>query len=358
MFKRTLIGAAVAAAAISGSANAAIQLAGDAVQLYGQAAISYQYWSADHADKENTVVAEVESRFGLRGTVEFEDFGPDLVWQMESGNAANGGGNDKGQGALGGRDTFIGFAFDGLGSIKYGRQLVAAYNYVDWPHTNPGLGNVFDWHNAIGAGYTDRVNNNLRFDSETFGGFNFQATISGMDKTTDAMVASVAGSYTVDGLSVHAGHYTQDEYGDNKGDISYTILGGSFSTGPMTFTAGYKMMENGNYQAKDASDQATGPYMSNDQNAMSVTAAYNHDGAWLYKVGYAQTFESDKGSDDESTAITARVMRMLPSAVIYVDVRNYDMNKAYFKKSDGGDDKYHDDLNDGTRIMLGTEYYF
>lgn len=349
MFKRTLVGAAVAAAAISGSANAAIQLAGDAVQLYGQAAISYQYWSADHADKENTVVAEVESRFGLKGTVEFEDFGPDLVWQMESGNAANDkvastGHNAKGQGALGGRDTFIGFAFDGVGSIKYGRQLIAAYNYVDWPHSNPGLGNVFDWHNHISAGYKDRVNNNLRFDSETFGGFNFQATVSGMEETTDAMVASVAGSYTVDGVSVHAGHYTQDEYGEEQGDISYSIVGGTFSAGAMTFTAAYKMMENGNWQDKDDDDNPVGPVTSNDQNAMSLTAALSN-GAWLYKAGYAHTFESDKGTDDESTAITGRIMYTLPSTALYFDVRNYDML---------GDDE----ASDGTRFMFGTEYYF
>lgn len=38
MFKRSVLGAAVALAAVSGSANAAIELAGDAVQLYGQAA--------------------------------------------------------------------------------------------------------------------------------------------------------------------------------------------------------------------------------------------------------------------------------------------------------------------------------
>ena len=346
MFKRTLLGAAVAAAAISGSANATIQLAGDAVEFYGQAAISYQYWNAEHSSKENTVQAEVESRFGLKGVVAFEDFGPDIVWQMESGNAANDaadstGNNAKGQGALGGRDTFIGFAFDGLGSIKYGRQLIAAYNYVDWPHTNPGLGNVFDWHNAIDAGFKDRVNNNLRFDSETFGGVNFQATVSGMEKTTDAMVLSVAGSYTMDSVSVHAGHYTQDKYeegGVDKGDISYNIIGGSFTAGPMTFTAGYKTMDNG--------------LTNNSQDAVSVTAALTND-AWLYKLGYAQTFESDKGNNDESKAITARVMRTLPSAVIYFDVRNYDMNAG---KADDG--KYYDDLNDGTRIMLGTEYYF
>ena len=344
MFKRTLVGAAVAAAAISGSANAAISLAGDAVQFYGQAAIAYMYWNADGAGKENTVSTDVESRIGFKGTVEFEDFGPDIVYQIESGNAKS---KDT-EGALGGRDTFIGFAFDGLGSIKYGRQLVAAYNYVDG-NTNPGLGNVFDGHNSLGGkevvegketgkyekvAFQDRADHVLRFDSETFDGFNFQATVSGMEETTDAMVLSVAGSYTVDGISVHAGHYTQKKYtvkGVDKGDNSYTIVGGSFATGPMTFTAAYKMMDNG--------------LVNDSQNAMSASAAYNNDDAWLYKLGYAHAFESDKGNNNESTAITARVMRTLPSANVYFDVRNYDLFGS-------------NEADDGTRIMLGTEYYF
>ena len=61
-------------------------------------------------------------------------------------------GADATWGKFGGRDTYVGFEFDGVGQLKYGRQLVAAYDYVDWPHTNPGLGNVYDWHNAIGTG--------------------------------------------------------------------------------------------------------------------------------------------------------------------------------------------------------------
>ncbi|PJC85505.1 porin [Vibrio sp. HA2012] len=329
IIKRTLTSAAVAAVTLSGSAQAAIQLAGDAVQFYGQAAIAYMYWDAEGAGEDNTASTAVESRFGLKGVVEFEDFGPDIVWQMETGNA-------DGNGLVGGRDTFVGFAFDGVGSVTYGRQLVAAYNYVDWPHSNPGLGNVFDGHNAVKYGakhvYQDRADHVLRFDSETFAGFNFQATLSGMEETTDAMIMNIAGSYTVGGISVHAGHYTQDEYGEGAAkveDNSYTILGGSFTTGPMTFTAGYKMME----------------YGKDSQNAVSATAAYNHDDAWLYKVGYAHTFESDKVDDTESTAITARIMRTLPSAAIYFDIRNYDFL---------GDDE----ADDGTRFMLGTEYYF
>ena len=124
MFKRSVLGAAVALAAVSGSANAAIELAGDAVQMYGQAAGFMHFTNPKAENADSAAQAVIESRIGFRGTVAFDDFGPDLVWQIEGGDANNG----AQSGQLGARDTYLGLNFDGLGSFKYGRQLVAAYN--------------------------------------------------------------------------------------------------------------------------------------------------------------------------------------------------------------------------------------
>ncbi|HHI5408868.1 membrane protein [Vibrio metoecus] len=340
MFKRTLLASAVAMVAAAGSANAAIDLNGKAVQVYGQAAGSYQIWTPDADGKDTTASVEIESRVGFRGEVEFEDFSPNFVWQIESGNAAGA------SGSFGVRDTYVGLAFDGVGSIKYGRQLVAAYNYVDWPHTNPGLGNVFDWYNPTGAALEDRADNVLRFDSVNLNGFNFQATVSNMAQTVDGAGYSLAGSYTQDMFSVHAGYYGQGEYtvdGEKKGDSSFSIIGGQLYLGPVTLTAGYKMVENG--------------LTDNGQDSVSASAQYV-TGNWLYKLGYAHAFDTDKTvetevkkdspkvkNNGEATAITARVMYMLPSYVIYFDVRNYDLNEDI-------------KVSDGTRTMLGMEYYF
>ncbi|MBE1274677.1 porin [Enterovibrio baiacu] len=343
MFKRSLLGAAVAVAAVSGSANAAIELHGQAVQLYGQAAASYQVWDPSASGAETNAGVEVESRIGFKGVVEFDDFAPNFVWQIESGNANNrDSGTDpwnKYHGILGGRDTYVGLQFEDVGTVTFGRRTVAVYDYLDWPHTNPGLGNVFDWTNAIGAGYEDRADNVLRWDSANFGGFNYQATLSGMGSSTDAAVISLAGSYTGDNFSVHGGHYTQGEYDETadgattqKGDVSYSLIGGSVWFGKATFTAGYKMMSN---------DLA-----NDDQDAISVTGQYWLSDKWLTKVGYAQTFESDLGTDNESTAITGRILYALPSMVWYADVRNYEMLND--KENSGS----------GTRFMIGTEYYF
>ena len=365
-FKRTLVCAAVASAAMAGSANAAIELSGQAVQLYGQAAGSLQLNNPETGDS-NTIV-EIESRLGVRGTVEFDDFTPNFVYQMETGNAWNRGGNNDGLGSFGGRDTYFGFAFDDVGQITFGRQLVAAYNYVDWPHSNPGLGNIFDWHNKIGASYQDRANDNIRFDSATWGGWNFQATLSGMDQSNEAMVFSAGTSFTASVFSVHAGYYTQGEYDtdvagkaasqkydaatdswstvkataattEKAGDVSYAIVGGSLYLGDITLTAAYKNMQN------DLKGE------ENDQDAYSATAQYVIDGKWVLKAGYAATSESANGGyDDSSTAITARLGYMLPSTYLYMDVRSYDMAADKI----GDDDKEFD----ATNILLGAEYYF
>ncbi|MGF1753888.1 porin [Vibrio makurazakiensis] len=354
MFKRTLLGAAIATAAMSGSANAAIELAGQAVQFYGQAAGS---WIMIDNQDQDSAGADIESRIGFRGVVEFDDFAPNFIWQMEGGNANNG----DNTGGLGARDTYLGFDFEGFGSIKYGRQLVAAYNYVDWPHSNPGLGNVFDWNNDLGVSYQDRANSVLRYDSANWGGFNLQATVSGMGTDTDQMVASLGTSYSTDLFSVHAGYYDRGSYEttdaeqdkyiiDGNGNVvlnpdyvaggekvtayahNYAVVGGSVYLGDVTLTAAYKAME---------TDSATG---TKDQDAISATAQYVLNGKWVFKAGYASTSDTD-GNDDGDVAITGRLGYILPSAFLYTDVRNYDMDGA-------------DDSKDNTRLLLGAEYYF
>ncbi|MEF1283078.1 porin [Vibrio sp. M250220] len=361
MFKRTLLGAAVATAAMSGSANAAIELAGKAVQFYGQAAGNITL--IDAGDSES-IGAEIESRIGFRGVVEFDDIAPNFIWQIEGGNANN---SDK-TGGLGARDTYLGLEFEGVGQFKYGRQLVAAYNYVDWPHSNPGLGNVFDWNNDINGGYQDRADSVLRFDSANFGGFNFQATLSGMTQDVDQMISSVGTSFSTDTFSVHAGYYHQGSYeqaagepdkfivtgandevsvnpdwtewknnggGTQKETIdsrNYAIIGGSVFLGDLTLTAAYKAMEVG----------------SVGQNAYSATAQYVIDSKYVLKAGYAATDDADGIDNSADTAITARFGYLLPSSYWYIDSRNYEINNK--------DNSYNGDW--AHRILLGMEYYF
>uniref|UniRef100_UPI004048A6A6 porin n=1 Tax=Vibrio anguillarum TaxID=55601 RepID=UPI004048A6A6 len=357
MFKRTLLASAVAMIAVAGSANAAIDLNGKAVQVYGQAAGGLIIQNPSEGD--SSVIADLESRIGFRGVVEYDEFGPDLIWQIESGNA------NGTAGSFGVRDTFLGLAFDGVGSIKYGRQLVAAYNYVDWPHSNPGLGGVFDrsWAPDVGGSYQDRADHVIRFDSETFNGFNFQATLSGMDKTTDALVASIGASIQLGSVNLHGGYYTQGSYDvqvaatdpkpgvdkdgklevvpgtaaktDKAGDMSYGIVGASWGINSFTLTGAVKFMENG--------------VADSEQMAYSATAQYVMDNKWVYKLGVAASDEVEtKGKtvkDTDDLAITGRLGYLLPSTYLYLDVRYADMNGST-------------EDADGTNIHIGAEYYF
>ncbi|EIA3112827.1 porin [Vibrio cholerae] len=356
MFKRTLLASAVAMVAAAGSANAAIDLNGKAVQVYGQAAGGLIIQNPSEGD--SSVIADLESRIGFRGVVEYENFAPDLIWQIESGNA------NGSAGSFGVRDTFVGLAFDGVGSIKYGRQLVAAYNYVDWPHSNPGLGGVFDrsWAPDVGGSYQDRADHVLRFDSETFGGFNFQATLSGMDKTTEALVASIAASVQLGSVNLHGGYYAQGSYDEavaatkdsvgidnglvvvvpgepattkKAGDMSYGIVGATWGIDSFTLTGAVKFMDNG--------------VADSQQTAYSATAQYVMDNQWVYKLGVAASDKVEtKGKTVDNTddlAITGRLGYLLPSTYLYLDVRYADMNGSTKNA-------------DGTNIHIGAEYYF
>ncbi|WP_394247522.1 porin [Vibrio profundi] len=337
MFKRTLLGATIATAAMTGSANAAVQLAGENFEIYGTAAV-YNITSVPGASgAETTNGAGIESKIGFKGKHVYENFGPDLLWQIESGWADHSAsGTDPWNshyGFLGGRDTFLGLGFD-AGNVKIGRMTHAAYDIVDWPHSNPGLGNVFDWNNDLGAPFQDRADNMIRLESAAMGSFKFNATFSGMEKSTSEMITSVAGYYTQDKFGLHAGYYSRGESADQAAagafkEHSYAIFGGNVYLDKLTLSAAYKMMD----------------YDGNGQNAISATGQYMFTDKFLVKVGYASTDDADGTTDTNDQAITGRLGYLLPSTYLYMDVRNYDF--------DGSDDS-----SDGTNILIGAEYYF
>ncbi|MFA0568676.1 MAG: porin [Vibrio gallaecicus] len=334
-FKRTLLGAVIAASSI-GSASAAVQLAGENFEIYGTAAVyNMTIDSKDSATDTNNTVG-VESKIGFKGKHVYEDFGPDLIWQIESGWASNADRSwDDSKGILGGRDTFMGLVFNDVGTLKFGRQTHAAFDLVDWPHSNPGLGNVFDWNNDLGAGYQDRADNMIRLESAAFGPVKVNATFSGMESSTSEMISSFAAYFTQDKYALHAGYYMRGDSEDQTAadafkEHSYAIVGGSLYLGKLTLTGAYKMMD----------------YDGNGQNAISATGQYMLTDKMLVKLGYASTDEADGvAGDTGDTAITGRLGYLLPSTYLYMDIRNYDFNGS-------------DESADNTRLLLGAEYYF
>ncbi|NGN98578.1 porin [Grimontia sp. S25] len=330
MFKRTLIGAAIATMAAAGSANAAVQLAGENFEIYGTAAAYNMFDSPAASGKDSNNTVGIESKIGFKGKHVYEDFGADFLWQIESGwasHADSAWASDRG--ILGGRDTFVGLGFD-FGNLKIGRMTHAAYDIVDWPHSNPGLGNVFDWNNDLGVSFQDRADNMIRFESAAMGPVKFNVTASGMEKSTSDIIMSAAVYFTQDMYGLHAGYYNRGEAEDKSFvDHSYAIVGGNLYLDKLTLSAAYKMME------------ADG----DNQNAISATAQYMFTDKFLAKLGYASTDDADGTTDTADQAITARLGYLLPSTYLYMDVRNYDFNES-------------DESADTTRLLIGAEYYF
>ncbi len=336
MFKRTLVGAAIATVAVAGSANAAVQLAGENFEIYGTAAAYNLYDAPEANDKDNTNTVGIESKIGFKGKHVYEDFGPDLIWQIESGWASHADSSwASDRGLLGGRDTFIGLGFD-AGNIKIGRMTHAAYDIVDWPHSNPGLGNVFDWNNDLGASFQDRADNMIRLESAAMGPVKINATFSGMESSTSEMISSVAVYLNQEKFGLHAGYYHrgESEERDSTADgffesHSYGVIGGNLYLDKLTLSAAYKMMD----------------YDGDGQNAISATGQYMITDKLLVKLGYAATDDADGTEDTGDQAITGRLGYLLPSTYLYMDVRNYDFDDS-------------DDTDDTTRLLIGAEYYF
>ncbi|MGL5335139.1 MAG: porin, partial [Enterovibrio sp.] len=301
-------------------------------------------------------------RIGFRGTQEFKNFGPAVIWQIESGNAADAGES----GSFGVRDSFIGLQFE-HGKFRYGRLTTPAYDIVDWPYTNPGLGAIFDWNTDIAAGaHLDRVGNHFRWDSKNYNGFTYQLSAGQAQGDVKSAFYSAAAHFTKGIVTLHAGYQYEGERAIAAADVggvtgvtadrSFYIVGGE-----LNFANGFALKGAFKHMNSDY-DHATADGVSQDQNAYSITAEYTRN-SWLYKLGYAGTTDlkssgtlegtniSGTDKDVKDKGITARVMYFLdPSAVIYSDIRHYN-----FGKGDVGNEF---DAKDQTRYGVGIEYYF
>lgn len=351
MFKRSILGAAVAAVAAMGSA--APVMANENVEIYGQAAISF--WVIDNKEGDTTTDVDNESRLGVRGSKDFKN-GPTFIWQMESGNVG-----DKGDdGSFGVRDTFAGFEFD-AGKLRFGRVLTPLYEVVDWPYANPGLGTVWDGNTDIAAGANlDRQNDQFRWDSKNYNGFSYDISVGHQgDNTSDEIFYSAAVHYTAGIFTGHLAYQLDNGIQDSEKDVAKKKFLGSadrtslLAGAELHFENGFSLMGavrsmQSDYDTTQTLNGLAG-VNDEDQLAYSLIGQYV-TGDWLFKLAYAGTTEldSNKGEtkETEDQAITARVLYNIdPSAVVYTDIRSYDMNGNTKDK-------------DLTRWGVGVEYYF
>ncbi|MEF2510140.1 porin [Vibrio mimicus] len=340
--------------------------ANDAIELYGQVAISAYSFAEDGKDTVNRI--ENESRIGFRGTKEM-DRAPTLVWQIEGNNV--GWSDNKGDGQLGLRDTYGGFQDDSWGLVKFGRFDTPLYRIIDWPYSNPGLGNVFDWGSDIdgGANYS-RQSDQISWDSSNWAGFTMTlaAGRGNVPEDSDSNFYGAAAHYHTGPLLLHAGY----EYGTGRvvtieDEASNTTM--SATSDYMTYLTGFELnFENGiglfgaykvmsaeysNYDNAGAELGTIGNLIGGkqDQTSLSVVALYNV-GYWQFKVGYAANSDLEIDSDNvEGTADNV----ISGQAIYYIGTNDNNENNAlvYLRLK-----AMEIDESDITEARLGLEYYF
>jgi len=316
MFKRTLLGAAVAMAstgAFAASETGAIGVLSDFnVQAYGVAAISvfYQEDSSGY-DYEN------ESRIGFRASKDMFD-NVNVFMQIESGYV----GEDGKGNTLGARDTFIGLQGD-WGKVRFGRMLTPLYEIVDWPYSNPGLGRVFDWGGDVKAHY-DRKGDIARYDSPALGGLTFNASVGRGDTGTKGSNHVGFGVHynLADMVTLHGGYETNSKYDGSDFDSTAYIVGFE-----LPLPAGFGLA--GAYKYSEGESKGVAG-QEGEQAQYSLIGQY-WNGPWGFKVGYAANMESEvnnvkQGDDDE--VLSAQLMYVKNGFVPYLRVGQHDAYNA------------------------------
>ncbi|MGN5171588.1 porin [Aeromonas sp. 102P] len=361
------------------------------VDIYGQIAIS-AWTGADWATVdanggyENPIKIENESRIGFRGSKDFAN-GPKFIWQIESGNVGESGGDGK----LGVRDTFGGFEWEGIGKVRAGRMLTPLYEVLDWPYSSISTGKVMDWRgDIIGGGNYDRQSNMIRFDSANHSGFSYNLALGRGNNTNDASsnFYGLGAHYNTGPLTLHATyekgtdrkigegafHGTQklakiDENNENTanallthtsgtGDSNAYLLGFelNFDNG-LGFYGAYKRLT-ADYSDMDLNVIGVGTTTLNgmSQDSYTLATVYN-TGLWQFKLAYAANLKPEfetaagdfKASEFSDSIISGQAMYFLDdSAVAYV--RPYYLQRRGLSVVQDGDKEFG--------LGMGVEYYF
>lgn len=354
-------GAAFADGANSDAAKEFLTKDSFSYEVYGIIAMQAAYRDYDSGSKATDddlggMQLNNESRIGFRGKKQFANFDPTFIWQIEGGYVDPSFG---GEGAgLGERDTFVGFESASWGQIRLGRVLTPMYELVDWPASNPGLGDVYDWGGAIGgAKYQDRQSNTIRWDSPMFADkFSLDIAAGAGDKAGlgegDDYWGGIAAHYKIGPIQLDAAYEgnrnikMESQTWENN---TYLVGAQGWFDNGISFFAQYKYME---------ADASNG--VSEKQDAMSAAIMYT-TGDWQYKLAYAANFDLERDgkkiNDTADDVLSAQVMYFVdPSAVLYVRARTLDFGDGASQLDKPTEARWKS--ADYDEFSVGVEYYF
>ncbi|OZS44838.1 porin [Photobacterium sanguinicancri] len=373
VFKRSVLGVAVATAAMASMSVSAYEIGQNndfSVEVYGVAAISIVNYDITK-NGEDTATGydyENESRIGFRAGKEMFD-NVEVFMQVESGYV----GEDGTGGTLGNRDTFLGLKGD-WGKVRFGRMLTPMYEVIDWPYANPGLGASWDWGGDVKYN-RDRHGDMARYDSPSFGGFNFNIATGRGDKAVEGNNwFGGAAHYTfAEMITLHAAFETESDreleeakaatdgswsYKPN-GDQDKWTAGTAAKDAVMADTFGYLV---GFEASLPAGFGLSGAYKAgeskvqngdkSEQASYAVIGQY-WNGPWGFKLGYTANLESETAGvkqNDEDSIISGQLMYVKNGFVPYIRVAQRDLKAA----NDAG----KIDETDIFVVRVGLEYGF
>ena len=350
--------------------------------IYGLIALQGAYRSYDDAPNMDGMQLNNESRIGWRGHAKFDAL-PEhtkFVWQIEAGYVDPSFDAENGGGYLGERDTFIGLDSTMFGLLRAGRVLSPLYELVDWPASNPGLGDVWDGGSMIsGNDFNDRQSDTIRWDSpELWKGFTVDFAFgAGADRAGDTESEKADSNYW-HGIAAHqkwmysmngwvqldlayemnydtemavGDSSTKNEYWDNT-TFLFGVQGGHAGLG---YFAQYRMSE---------AKSDTIRYGDEEQNGYSVGLMYNFgmDDKWQAKVAYASLddLETDANSNADylkdrlhNGDVWALQMQYMvdTNALVYVRYRDVSLEKYVDNTNMSEDDSFNE-------ASVGIEYWF
>ncbi|MBO9482531.1 porin [Salinisphaera sp. G21_0] len=370
MFKKSIIASSVLAA-LASTAAVADDHSEDkyGYDVYGVLSVQVAHRDYETAKANDGIQVNNESRIGFRGYAKFDGLPSHtkFIWQIESGYVDESfAGENGGEGYLGKRDTFVGFDSTEFGLIRAGRVLTPLYEVVDWPASNPGLGDIYDWGGIIGGNnFNDRQSDTVRWDSkELWTGFTLDIAAGAGQDRAGSTGSTEAGSNYYHGAAAHQnykygeGNWVQFDlayemnYDTQDGTTATTfwdnttyLVGVQGGHGPVGYFAQYRMAEADNNVGVDE-----------EQNSYSVGLMYNFgaDHKWQAKVAYAGNedlkVDGVKQQNTSDDVWSTQLMYKIDSnAVVYARYRDLDAGKTF-------DGRWKTDSF--KEASVGVEYWF
>ncbi|MBE9610135.1 porin [Chitinilyticum piscinae] len=216
-----IIAAAVAAAFLAPAAMAEVTVS-------GSIRTAIDYVDVDHESEKDPAgkirIADQSSRIRFAGKDKFDDLGGSLIWQVESGVNVGYGGS---AGVFGTRNTFIGYQFADMGTLRFGKYDNA---YKNWSgDAIQALDGYFNDDSGYFGGSRihrrmgDRMDQIVSYESPKWAGFNVRADIDfDQNKTdiTNQMSYTIAGAYKHEYFALGAAYARADDREIKPGSVS------------------------------------------------------------------------------------------------------------------------------------------